>query len=112
MKIAVGGKGGSGKTTLAGILARQLSRRGVHPLLAIDGDTNPNLALTLGIEGARTLAFDTIPREIAERVTDESGQVRSILKTSPDQILKEFGVSAPDDITLVLMGRVEHAGAG
>jgi len=112
MKIAVGGKGGSGKTTIAGTLARQLSRHGVHPLLAIDGDTNPNLALTLGVEGARDMDFDTIPKEIAERVTDESGKVLSILKTSPDEVLRDFGVSAPDDITLVLMGRVQHAGAG
>lgn len=112
MKIAVGGKGGSGKTTIAGTLARQLSRRGVRPLLAIDGDTNPNLALTLGVPRARELGFDTIPKEIAERVTDDSGRVRSVLKDAPDAIVREFGVQAPDDITLVLMGRVQHAGAG
>jgi Mrp family chromosome partitioning ATPase len=48
MKIAVAGKGGSGKTTLAGTLARVLGRRG-QAVLAIDADTNPNLAITLGL---------------------------------------------------------------
>jgi CO dehydrogenase maturation factor len=48
MKIAVAGKGGSGKTTLAGTLARALGRRG-QAVLAIDADTNPNLAITLGL---------------------------------------------------------------
>src|SRR5438128_12023551 len=40
MKIAVAGKGGAGKTTLAGTLARVLGRRG-QAVVAIDADTNP-----------------------------------------------------------------------
>ena len=48
MRIATVGKGGSGKTTLAGTLARMLASR-QEKILAIDGDPNPNLALTLGI---------------------------------------------------------------
>src|SRR5262245_66425968 len=45
MKIAIVGKGGSGKTTVAGTLARVFADEG-HKILAIDGDPNPNLALT------------------------------------------------------------------
>ena len=44
MKIATVGKGGSGKTTVAGTLARILAGEGCK-VLAIDGDPNPNLAL-------------------------------------------------------------------
>ncbi|MGH2840115.1 MAG: AAA family ATPase, partial [Solirubrobacteraceae bacterium] len=48
MKLAIAGKGGSGKTSISGTMARLLARSG-HNVLAIDGDSNPNLALTLGI---------------------------------------------------------------
>ena len=48
MKLAVAGKGGSGKTSISGTMARLLARSG-RQVLAIDGDSNPNLALTLGI---------------------------------------------------------------
>jgi CO dehydrogenase maturation factor len=47
MKIAFVGKGGSGKTTLAGLLARHLAAAG-HPVLAIDADINQHLAAALG----------------------------------------------------------------
>ena len=49
MKVAVSGKGGTGKTTIAATLARCLARRG-YRVLAIDGDSNPNLAMSLGID--------------------------------------------------------------
>ena len=50
MIVVIGGiKGGSGKTTVAGTLARILAE-GNCKVLAIDGDPNPNLALMLGIE--------------------------------------------------------------
>ncbi|MEP6476436.1 MAG: AAA family ATPase [Actinomycetota bacterium] len=42
MQVAVGGKGGSGKTTISGTLARLFARRG-QTVLAIDGDSNPTL---------------------------------------------------------------------
>ncbi|MDQ6946000.1 MAG: AAA family ATPase, partial [Actinomycetota bacterium] len=48
MKIAVSGKGGTGKTTIAATLARSLARRGQR-VLAIDCDSNPNLATSLGL---------------------------------------------------------------
>ena len=111
MKIAVAGKGGSGKTTIAGTLARVLSRRGVQNILAIDADSNPNLALALGMP-RDTIAAIFDPAEILERVTDASGKVKSVLKRSPAQIVRDYGAMTPDGVTLLLMARVEHAGAG
>jgi len=49
MKIAITGKGGVGKTTLAGTLARLLARDGMD-VLAIDADPDMNLASALGID--------------------------------------------------------------
>ena len=48
MKIAVSGKGGVGKTVIAGVLAEFFVHAGFR-VLAIDADSAPNLALTLGI---------------------------------------------------------------
>ncbi|MFA6225809.1 MAG: ArsA-related P-loop ATPase [Methanoregula sp.] len=48
MKIAVSGKGGLGKTFIAGSLASYFARHG-HPVIAIDTDPSPNLAMTLGM---------------------------------------------------------------
>ena len=50
MKIAISGKGGVGKTLIAGGLARGFSERGLKTI-AIDADSSPNLALTLGLSG-------------------------------------------------------------
>jgi CO dehydrogenase maturation factor len=110
MKIAVAGKGGSGKTTIAGTLARVLSRRGLKDLLAIDADSNPNLALVLGMPRDATAPF--MPREMLDRITDSSGKTKSVLVRSPDEIVRDYGMATPDGVTLLLMGRVEHAGAG
>lgn len=112
MKIAVAGKGGSGKTTVAGTLARLLARQGQRDVLAIDADSNPNLALTLGLGRERAVALQPMPREIVQRLTDVSGESQMVLTQSPVDIVRQYGMAGPDGVTLLLMGRVEHAGAG
>ncbi len=52
-KIAVAGKGGSGKTTVAGVLARLLAENG-YDVLTVDADENPNLGISLGMGVERT----------------------------------------------------------
>jgi CO dehydrogenase maturation factor len=49
MKIAISGKGGVGKTTLAGVMARVLAKRG-QKVIAVDADPDSNLASALGVE--------------------------------------------------------------
>lgn len=110
-RIAVCGKGGSGKTTIAGTLARVLARRG-HQVVAIDGDSNPNLAITLGIPPDRAETITPLPRTLLERRTDETGSERSVLVEPAAEIIRRYGILAPDDVTLLLMGKVDHAGAG
>lgn len=99
MKIAVSGKGGTGKTTIAATLARSLSRRG-HRVLAIDCDSNPNLAASLGLDEEKASAIRTLPK----RAFDESKSV--------GELLDQFAVVAPDDVHLVLAARIDQAAAG
>jgi CO dehydrogenase maturation factor len=53
MKIAISGKGGVGKTTLASLLSKVFAEAG-YSVIAIDADPNSNLAATLGIPIPRT----------------------------------------------------------
>ena len=111
MKIAVAGKGGSGETTLTSLLARDLARRG-HPVWAIDADTNPNLGLSLGIPRERLGEVRALPRSILKERTDEAGKRTWALGMPPREVASAFGTPTPDGVTLLLMGTVDHGGAG
>ncbi len=110
-KIAIAGKGGTGKTTLAGTIARLIARKG-HEVWAIDADSNPNLAITLGLTEAETSELLPIPRTILEESKDEEGKRKLELKMPAREVCEQFGVTAPDNVKLLMMGQVDHAGAG
>ena len=111
MRIAIAGKGGTGKTTIAGTLARLLARRG-RPVWAIDADSNPNLAVTLGVPREAHAGLTPVPRTILrDDPADDSGK-RKILGVPAADVVAQYGYRGPDDVRLVLMGRVDHAGAG
>ena len=112
MKIAVSGKGGSGKTTIAGTLARIMAREGTRNILAIDGDSNPNLAITLGIAREQFSELVGLPPSVLKRVVDDEGRTRRILAKPPDEIINDYGIKTPDGVTLLVMANVDHAGAG
>ena len=111
MKIAIAGKGGTGKTTIVGTLARVFARQG-RAVLAIDADSNPNLALTLGLSREETAALTPLPRTLLEEHSDVEGNKTVTLRLTPEEIARQFGVSTPDGVTMILMGKVDHAGAG
>lgn len=54
--IAIAGKGGTGKTTVAGLLIRQLVKNSKGPILAVDADPDTNLPAALGMCAEKTLA--------------------------------------------------------
>lgn len=112
MKIAVAGKGGSGKTTIAGTLARTMARSHGGGVLAIDADSNPNLGVTLGLSRQAVAQMRTLDRSIIERVPDGEGKTKAVLTKPVDDIVREFAADTPDGVSLLMMGRVEHAGAG
>ena len=111
MKIAMVGKGGSGKTTLAGTLARVLAQR-QHRVLAIDGDPNPNLALTLGMAREDADRIRYIPSSLVESVTTPAGQSTLRLTMTRDRVLGEYAAQAPDGVKLIVMGKPADGSAG
>jgi CO dehydrogenase maturation factor len=106
MKLAVAGKGGSGKTSISGTMARLLAREG-RSVLAIDGDSNPNLALTLGIEPERFDAMPTLSRDLLRR--SETGVE---LTQTLEEICDTHSTTGPDGVTLLVMANPQHAGTG
>jgi CO dehydrogenase maturation factor len=111
MKVALVGKGGSGKTTLAGTLARVLARR-KHRVLAIDGDPNPNLALVLGMPREAADQLRSIPASLVESVTAPSGGNTLRMTMERSRVLDEYAAHAPDDVLLLVMDRPVEGTAG
>ena len=111
LRIAIAGKGGSGKTTIAGTLARLLAQSG-RSVVAVDADTNPNLATTLGIDADRSREIVSLPRTLLKREPQADGSVKSTFVGDPLEVLAEYGVTGPDGVQLVVMGAVGHGGAG
>ena len=74
MKIAVAGKGGVGKTTVSGTLARALGRNG-HTVLAVDADLNPMLGVSLGVGAEKTESLQAARQAVAAGilVDDQAG---------------------------------------
>lgn len=111
MKIATVGKGGSGKTTIAGVLARIFAGRDQH-ILAIDGDPNPNLALTLGMSRDDADRITYIPSDLMQRVGEQDG-VTILKPTLPDaEIMARYGHKAAENVDLIVMGKPAHGTAG
>ena len=111
MKVAVAGKGGAGKTTIAGTLARVMADRG-HRVVAIDDDSNPNLALTVGVDTASAARLPGIPRDMLEERPDAEGVKRLELAVPAEDFIDRFGVPLHDRLTLLVMGQPNHGGSG
>ncbi|MHA1930577.1 MAG: nucleotide-binding protein [Candidatus Thorarchaeota archaeon] len=118
MKIAVAGKGGVGKTTVAGTLARLLGQDGLK-VLAVDADPSSTLWSALGIP--EEIANAIIPLTVNETLLKErmqiegSGQSYSgFFKLNPrvDDLAEKFAISGPDNVNLLVAGMVDLGGSG
>ncbi|HWB71688.1 MAG TPA: AAA family ATPase [Egibacteraceae bacterium] len=103
MKLAVVGKGGSGKTTASAVVARTLARHG-RKVVALDCDTNPNLGISLGI------GDDETERLVAMRESLSEGEQEHA--PGWDELLDRFGSDAPDGVRLAVVSRIENPEPG
>lgn len=108
MRVAFVGKGGAGKSAIAGTLARQLARRG-RRVLAADSDPMPGLAFALGLPSDDA----PIPDEaIAERPEGGEGP-RFFLRAGLDAetAVERYAAAAPDGVRFLQFGKLRgHPG--
>jgi CO dehydrogenase maturation factor len=115
MKLAISGKGGTGKTTLASILAHLFREDGCE-VLAVDADPDANLAAALGIppkEQIKILPISTQRRLIKERTGANPREFGQLFKLNPtvSDIPDEFAINF-QGIKLLVMGAVQKGGEG
>jgi CO dehydrogenase maturation factor len=113
LKIAVTGKGGVGKTTVAALLCRALVERG-RSVIAVDADPDANLAAALGIPSdSDIMPLASMQDLISERTGATPGAVGTFFKINPhvadlpEKLWKEH-----NGIRLLKMGTVQQGGSG
>jgi len=105
VRVAIAGKGGVGKTTISATLSRLAARSG-WSVLAVDGDSNPNLAAALGVELA-TASESFLPGSL---VSYRPGG--PALSQPVDDVLDAHASVGGDGVRLVRMGAPQHADEG
>jgi len=99
--LALAGKGGTGKTTLAALMIRSLLRRGQGPVLAIDADPAMNLHLALGLPA---------PTTVGELREDVRGAQLAVSRHEYLTHQVRLAVEEGDQVDLLAMGRPEGQG--
>ena len=100
--IALAGKGGTGKTTMAGMLVKYLVEKGRTPILAVDADANANLNEVLGLQVDETLG------DAREQM--KTGASNGMTKDMFIDMKLQQAVVEADGFDLIVMGRPEGAG--
>ena len=100
MRIAFVGKGGSGKSSIAGTVARLVARTG-EPVLALDVDTLPGLAFSLGLG---PVGDQGLPADLAER-REKLGWVMKE-PISAEDLVERHALRGPDGIRFLQLGKL------
>lgn len=117
LKIAVSGKGGVGKTTVAGILARLYGREG-KDVLVLDADPASNLASAIGIPSEVSSQITPLSKMldmIEERTGVRPGSgYGGIFKMNPrvDDLADRFAIQGKDGVKLLVLGTIKTGGEG
>jgi CO dehydrogenase maturation factor len=115
MKIAISGKGGVGKTTLAACLAKYYAKKD-YKVIAVDADPDANLATALGIAYEQAINITPLTEMkslIEERTGAKSGEYGSYFKLNPkvDDIPQRFGIDI-EGVRLLVAGTIKAGGSG
>ncbi len=108
MKIAISGKGGVGKTTLAAVLAHLFARDG-YRVIAIDCDADINLPSALGIK-EKVKPLSELHEIIEERVVGPLGMYK--LNPKVDDVFEAYSVYNEDGVRVLVLGTIEKGGEG
>ncbi|MBA2349396.1 MAG: P-loop NTPase [Solirubrobacterales bacterium] len=100
--IAVAGKGGAGKSTVSGTLARALGRLG-HDVVAMDSDTMPGMCRSLGIAEPEVTRL----MEAVERVEERKWRLKP--GYGPVRAVQRCSIPAPDGVRLLQLGKADAA---
>ncbi|MDQ3708855.1 MAG: AAA family ATPase [Actinomycetota bacterium] len=106
MRVAFVGKGGAGKSAIAGTLARVLARRG-HSVLAIDSDPMPGLAFSLGVETTDAPIPDEAVQERAQDAPGPRFRLRDGLGAT--EAIARYGIPGPDGVQFLQFGKLRGA---
>ena len=106
LRVAVAGKGGAGKTTMSATLARLLARMG-RDVTVIDGDSNPNSAVALGVDRVVAESLQPLPTTLVSR---KMGGMA--LKDPIDKVFADHSIAAPDHVRVLMMCMPQHADEG
>ena len=101
--IALAGKGGTGKTTVAGMLIKYLVKKGKIPVLAVDADCNANFNEVLGLEVSDTLGN---AREEMKKGVVPGGMTKDVFMS----MKLEQAIVESKDFDLLVMGQPEGTG--
>lgn len=113
LKLAVAGKGGVGKTTVAAWLARLLVKEGKR-VVAIDADPVPSLASGLGIEGAEEIVpIGDMAELISERTGAPVGSMGQMFRMNPtvNDLPEKLSIEN-NGVRLLVLGTIDQAGGG
>mgnify|MGYP006296212273 CR=1 FL=1 len=115
LKLAFGGKGGVGKTTVTALIARTIALLDKdRSVIAIDADPVANLAAALGIDETRPITpVAELSDLIAERTGAKPGTMGGFFTLNPkvDDIPDRFSLEK-DGVKLLVMGTVQQGGSG
>ncbi len=108
MKIAVAGKGGSGKTTISAALAKNISKNFSNKVLAIDADSSLNLSMFFGHE------YITPISDMRKAVEKKARLPGGLVRMNPvvRDMIDEYSVKINDNLNLLAIGTVVTAGTG